>query len=691
TPTRGLAVVGADADPVGGLRYRVSWKPLPPGDPRHLTDRWLLIADPETAGSELAGDIEAALVRRGAEVELLTVDPLADRARIAELLASTTDGSTPLSGAVSLLGLAQNPHPVYASVGLGVVSSLALIQAIGDAGMEAPLWSVTQKAAAVTPREVPDVFGAQVWAFGRVAALELPDRWGGLVDLPPVPDARTLDQLANTLAGADGEDQIAVRGAGTYARRVTRAAGTARRAWRPRGNILVTGGTGSLGARVALWLARNGAERLVLTSRRGAQAPGAAVLEADLRALGAEVAIVACDVADRAALSDVLTAYPPTAVFHTAGVLHDGVIDTLGAEHFDEVFRPKTVAALLLDELTHRQELDAFVLFSSVTGVWGNGGQAAYAAANASLDALAERRRAAGLPATSIAWGLWGGGGMAEGAGERNLNRRGIAAMDPERGIAALQQALDRDDVCVTITDVDWADFAPRLAELRSGRLFDDVPEARSALDARKADAESSTAGLAQRVAGMSDAERHRVLLQVVRAEAAAVLRHETVDAVAPTRAFKAAGFDSLTALELRNRLNITTGLTLPSTVVFDHPTPSALAKFVEGVLVGVSAEEAPLAAAAVPVDEPIAIVGMACRYPGGADTPEKLWDLLLDGADVIGPAPDDRGWDVDSFFDPVPGVVGKSYVREGGFVYDAGLFDAEFFGISPREAVTMD
>ncbi|MEU7620681.1 type I polyketide synthase, partial [Micromonospora rifamycinica] len=666
---------------VGGLRYRIVWKPLLVGDPHPLTNRWLLIADPETADSALAADIEAALVRRGAEVELLTVDPLADRPLLAELLAGTMNRATPISGAVSLLGLVSEAHPEYPAVGMGLVSSLMLVQAIGDAGLDLPLWTVTQLAAAAVPQEVPDAFGAQVWAFGRVAALELPDRWGGLVDLPSAPDARMLDQLGGILNRADGEDQIAVRASGIYGRRVTRAADAARRSWRPRGNILVTGGTGSLGGRVARWLARNGAEHLVLVSRRGARAPGAAELEADLRTLGAEVTIVACDVADRAALAGVLAAHPPSAVFHTAGVLRDGVIDALVAGHIDEVFRPKTVAALLLDELTREQELDAFVLFSSVTGVWGNGGQAAYAAANAALDALAERRRAAGLPATSIAWGLWGGGGMAEGIGEQNLNRRGITAMDPDRGIAALQQALDRDDVTVTITDVDWPTFATRHAELSAGRLFDGVPEARNALDARKADTESSTAGLSQRVTGMPDAERQRFLLQTVRAEAAAVLRHEKVDAIASTRAFKDAGFDSLTALELRNRLNSVTGLNLPSTVVFDHPTPSTLATFVEDLLLGASTEETPVVPAAVPIDEPIAIVGMACRYPGGADTPEKLWDLLLAEADVIGPAPDDRGWDVDSLFDPVRGVVGKSYVREGGFVYDAGFFDAEFFG----------
>ncbi|WP_157528031.1 type I polyketide synthase, partial [Micromonospora rosaria] len=692
TPKPAATVTSGDTDPTAEWRYQVTWKPLATDKPGHLTGRWLLAADPATAGSALAADVTAALSRRGAEVEPLSLDPLASRTHLADLLATTADGATPLAGVVSLLGLVPGVHPDHPSVARGVAASLALVQAAGDAGLDVPLWTVTRAAVAVAPREVPDAVGAQVWALGRVAALELPDRWGGLVDLPQEPDSRALDHLAGAVAGGEGEDQIAVRGSGVYGRRVTRASATPRREWRPRGTVLVTGGTGALGAQVARWLARTGAEHLVLTSRRGAQAPGAVELEADLRALGAAVTIAACDVSDRTALATLLEAHPPTAVFHTAGVLHDGVLDTLTLAHVDEVFRPKADAALLLDELTRHRDLDAFVLFSSITGVWGNGGQAAYAAANAALDVLAEQRRAAGLPATAVAWGLWGGGGMAEGIGERNLNRRGITAMDPDGGIRALQRALDRDDVCVTVADVDWADFAPRLADLRPGRLFDGVPEARSALDARRADAATQTSGLAQRVVGMSESERQQVLLHLVRTEAAAVLGHDTVEAVTPGRAFKAAGFDSLTALELRNRLNTTTGLTLPSTVVFDHPSPSALASFVEEALTGATPEPAvPVATGAAPVDEPIAIVGMACRYPGGADTPEKLWDLLLNKADVIGPAPDDRGWDVDSFFDPTPGAAGKSYVRDGGFVYDAGYFDAEFFGISPREALAMD
>ncbi|MCC3779714.1 SDR family NAD(P)-dependent oxidoreductase, partial [Streptomyces sp. UNOB3_S3] len=500
------------------------------------------------------------------------------------------------------------------------------------------------------------------------------------------------------------EDQIAIRPSGTYGRRVTRA-GAGRPAgaqtdgpWRPRGTVLVTGGTGAIGGHVARWLARNGAEHLVLTSRRGEQAPGATELADKLTGLGARVTLAACDVSDRDALAALLDEHPPTAVFHTAGVLNDGTVDALTLDRLTEVQRPKATAAVHLHELTEGRPLDAFVLFSSVTGAWGNGGQAAYAAANAALDALTERRRAAGLPATSISWGLWGGGGMAEGTGEVSLNRRGIRALDPHTGVRALQRALDEGVACRTVADVDWAEFAPRTAALRGGRLFDELPEARRALERDGATRPQSASGgsdgaLTQRLAGLPTAEQRRMLVELVRTEAAAVLRHGSTDSIAPGSAFKAAGFDSLTALELRNRLNAATGVTLPATVVFDHPSPDALADFLQRDALGLSSRDEATAPARTPLsaDEPIAVVGMACRFPGGVQSPEDLWQLLLEERDVIGPMPSDRGWDVEGLYDPEPGRPGRTYTREGGFLYDAGDFDAAFFGISPREALAMD
>ncbi|MFE7777921.1 SDR family NAD(P)-dependent oxidoreductase [Streptomyces sp. NPDC057445] len=696
TGTTGTEPSGTDA-----WRYRTTWKGLVGDSAPALDGRWLLVvpAGPDAALADAVAATEAALTRHGARTERLILDPAtATREELTARL-SSYEG---LTGVLSLLSLTRTPESVPAS--------LALVQAAGDAEITpCRLWALTQQAVSVAPGELPDDTGAQMWAFGRVAALELPSLWGGVIDLPAEPDARAFDRVAAALAqgGRPGaEDQIAVRASGAYGRRVTRArgAGTPGTRWSARGTVLITGGTGALGAQVARWAVRQGARHLVLTSRRGPDAPGAPELTAELHALGAEVTIAACDVSDRDALAALLDAHPPTAVFHTAGVLNDGVIDALSGDAFREIRAPKADAARHLHELTAARglELDAFVLFSSVTGTWGNGGQAAYAAANASLDTLAERRRAEGLPATSIAWGLWGGGGMAEGAGEESLSRRGIRAMDPEQGIEALHRALDLGDTCVTVVDVDWADFAPRTDALRPGPVFDTVPEARRALEAeRQKNAAESTAGpaegLARRLAGLPAAERTRILVELVRGEAAAVLRHASTDAVLADRAFKDAGFDSLTALELRNRINAATGLTLPTTVVFDRPSPAVLAEYVLGKLLGETPAAAPAAPAATTAaddaSDPVVIVGMACRYPGEANTPEALWDLVMAERDVIGAAPADRGWNLDEVYDPDPenGRRGTTYVREGGFLHEAAEFDAEFFGISPREALVMD
>ncbi|MZD58427.1 type I polyketide synthase, partial [Streptomyces sp. SID5606] len=671
-------------------RYRVSWQGLAGDAGGAIGGRWLVVV-PEGVESDGA---EAALAGAGARVERLVVDAgNVERGELAARLAAHGD----LTGILSLLSLDRTQAAVLATV--------ALVQAAADTETGARLWAATREAVAVVPGEVAEDVGAQIWAFARVAALELPALWGGVIDLPAQPDARAWQRVVAALTGRDGEDQIAVRASGTYGRRISRAAtAPVRSPYSPRGTVLVTGGTGALGAQVARWAAREGAEHLVLTSRRGPDAPGASELATELRALGVEVTVAACDVADRDALAALLDRHPPTAVFHTAGVLADGLIGTVTAQDLRDVRAPKADAARHLHELTSAggTDLDAFVLFSSVTGTWGNGGQAAYAAANASLDVLAEQRRAQGLPATSIAWGLWGGGGMAEGAGEESLNRRGIRPMDPDKGIEALHRALDHGDVCVTVVDVDWDDFAPRTGALRPAPGFTTVPEARRALEARGRGTAPSAAGpsdgLAARLAPLPDPERIRLLVELVRAEAATVLRHPGTEAVLADRSFKDAGFDSLTALELRNRLNAATGLTLPATVVFDRPSPAVLAEHLLGRLLGDTASAAPLPARpasspAADETDPVVIVSMACRYPGDAATPEALWDLVTAGRDVIGAAPVDRGWNLDEIFVPDPENLprGHTYVREGGFLHEAAAFDAEFFGISPREALVMD
>ncbi|WKK25376.1 SDR family NAD(P)-dependent oxidoreductase [Streptomyces olivoreticuli] len=687
---------------VDGWRYRVSWKPLSEGTAARLSGSWLLVV-PESAADDWAAGATRLLAERGADVRQLVMDTGTDgRESLTALLRqATAEAEAPFTGVLSLLALADRPHPVHTSVPAGAAAQLALVQALGDAEITAPLWSATRGAVSVGGADrLESPAQALVWGLGRVAALEHGERYGGIVDLPETADDRALARLVTVLAGAEDEDQVAIRTTGLFVRRLVRAplAETAPvRSWQPSGTTLVTGGTGALGAHVARWLARNGAEHLLLTSRRGADAPGAAELREELTALGAEVTIAACDVADREAVESLLAGIPAeqplTAVVHTAAVLDDGVIESLTPEQVDRVLKVKVDATLHLHELTRELDLSAFVLFSSFAATFGAPGQGNYAPGNAFLDAFAEWRRAAGLPATSLAWGPWGEGGMAEGGVGDRMRRHGVIEMSPELAVTALQHALDRDESVLTLADMEWKRFVLAFTSGRSRPLLHDLPEARDVIkDMAGAEAEDSgAAALAQQLHGLPEAEQERLLLELVRTAVAAVLGY--TEAVEATRAFKELGFDSLTAVELRNRLGAASGLKLPPTLIFDYPTPAVLARHLRAELAGGQlATAAPLpTAAALADDEPIAIVAMSCRFPGGVRTPEELWQLLATGGDALSEFPADRGWDVESLYNPDPDAQGTSYTREGGFLTGAAEFDPAFFGISPREAMAMD
>ncbi|MGW2442374.1 type I polyketide synthase, partial [Streptomyces goshikiensis] len=390
-----------------------------------------------------------------------------------------------------------------------------------------------------------------------------------------------------------------------------------------------------------------------------------------------------------------------TAVVHTAGVLDDGVLDALTPERFESVLRAKATSALNLHELTVELgiELSAFVLFSSMSGSIGAAGQANYAAANAYLDALAEQRRAAGLAATSIAWGPWAEGGMAaDEAMDARMRREGVPPMAPDSAIAALAQAVGAGEAALTVADIAWDRFSSVVAAVRPNPSVADFATAASQGSASVTGqgtvvTGTDVAGAAfAKLAELPRAEQDRELLGLVRTHVAAVLGHDGADAVGAERAFKELGFDSLTAVDLRNRLGAATALRLPATLVYDYPTSSALAEYLRGELMGNAPKaDAPQHVAAATDDDPIAIVAMSCRFPGGVRTPEDLWRLLAQGTDAVADFPTDRGWDLDRLYDANPEQPGTSYTREGGFLYDAAEFDAGFFGISPREALAMD
>ncbi|MEW1725098.1 type I polyketide synthase, partial [Streptomyces sp. NPDC093109] len=571
-----------------------------------------------------------------------------------------------------------------------------------------------------------DLAAAAVHGLVRTARTENPGRFG-LLDLGDVASAAAL---VRALAVAADEPDLAVRGGELLAARLTRVpapasvpvpapapasgepmTGREPAVWDPEGTVLITGGTGGLGGVLARHLvAVRGTRHLLLASRSGLAADGAEQLVGELTALGARVTVAACDVTERAALAELLTAvpaeHPLTAVLHTAGVVDDGVIGSLTPERLHTVLRPKTDAAWHLHDLTSELglELAAFVVFSSVAATLGSPGQANYAAGNAFLDALAIHRRATGLPGVSLAWGPWtrnvGMTGALTGVDMERIARSGMPPLTVEQGVALFEAAL--------ATGLDT--LAPVRLDLPALKARGDVPALLRGLirtPARRAAGRvSETAdGLALRLAGLNDTERHETLLGLVREQIARVLGHTDATEIEATRQFQDLGFDSLTAVELRNGLNTVTGLRLPATMVFDYPTPSALARHLREELLGADADMDPDVNAVVVdtaagaadrvlpavADDPIVIVGMACRYPGGVTTPEDLWKLVMEEADATSGFPTNRGWDIEGIYDPDPDRPGTTHVRAGGFLHEAGEFDPGFFGMSPREAMATD
>ncbi len=348
------------------------------------------------------------------------------------------------------------------------------------------------------------------------------------------------------------------------------------------GTVLITGGTGGLGALVARHLAgEHGVRRLLLTSRRGLEAEGAAELVAELGELGCEADVVACDVAERAQVELLLAdAQPLVGVVHAAGVLDDGTITSLDAGQLHRVMAPKVDGALHLHELTRDRELSFFVLFSSAAAALGSPGQGNYAAANAFLDGLAHHRHAHGLAATSLDWGTWERDtGIAADAERSRVSRMGVVPFPDAEGLSLLDTALGA-------AQPQLVPIRPDMATLRRAADVGVLPPILSGL-VRVSERRSGAGkgALARMLADAPEAERQRIALDLVRGHIATVLGHPSPQAVDPDKNFKDMGFDSLAAVEMRNRLIQATGLRLPATVVFDHPTPTAVAAYLVGKL----------------------------------------------------------------------------------------------------------
>ncbi len=645
----------------------------------------------DSAGEPLASTVSLASRPVSSEVyAAATLDEHRDSLFVVEWVEQTpAAGGADGTGVVELV-----PDPELDAAGAAAAlcaEVLATLQEAISAGEETRVAFLTRGAVAVTAAESPDLAAASAWGLVRSAQAEHPGRFL-LVDTDDSGASRAALPAALAI---DAEPQLALREGVALAARLVRAERDEAEPepLDPERTILVTGGTGALGALFARHLvAEHGARHLLLTSRRGPEAPGAKELAAELEQLGAEVRVAACDVAEREQLQELLDSilpeHPLGMVLHAAAVFDNALVEAMSAEQLDRVLDAKAQAAWNLHELTRESEPSELIFFSSIAGTFNNPGQGNYAAANAFLDALAQRREIEGLRSRSVAWGPWESetSGPADSLGEADLARLGRAGF---LSISAAQglELFER----VRALAQPWAVAAPlNLTALRALARKGELSPLHTGIVRRAPHREAIVKGsLASRLAEAAEAEREGIVMALVAEHVAAVLGHTSAEAIDPRAAFKDLGFDSLGAVELRNRLNAATELQLPSTLLFDRPTSAALVTYLRELAEGVgTAASARVAAVS---DEPLAIVGIGCHYPGGVHSPDDLWRVLVAGTDAVSDFPENRNWDIEALYDPDPANRGTSYVRRASFLEDVGGFDAEFFGIGPREALAMD
>ncbi|MEZ4449167.1 MAG: amino acid adenylation domain-containing protein [Nannocystaceae bacterium] len=662
----------APVHPVAALpsiEYRMRWRRVA-GEGATIDGAWLIVGR-ETQGEAIL-TLAEAIAARGGMARALFFGAGDDVG--AGIAAAQEVG--PLRGVVSLLSLGTGERrddegavagggagpsddmslqTGYSGEGPGMTAAieptLAVIAALH--GAATPLWICTRGAVSVGPEDLLTAPLAAIhWGLGRALALEAPARWGGLVDLTDE-SSLAAEAIARSIvdALAGDEDQLAIRADGLHAPRLASIPATlCNERFRARGTVLITGGTGALGLRVARWFAERGAARVVLASRRGRAAPGAEACLAGLAAAGVDAAIVRCDVGDRdavAALLDRLRAGGPPlrAVVHAAGVAVDGPIEGIGGREWTSVLRAKVAGALHLDALLGDAPLDAFVLFSSLAGALGGARQGAYGGANAALDALAERRRGRGLAATSIAWGAWEGGGMVDAAREAALARVGVLPLAPEQALGAMERALLRGDAAAIVGRIEWSRYLPAVSFARRRPLFDDLSRALAG-----ASTEPLSEARDRPLGALPVVARGARIRALVAGAAAATLGLGGADGLAGDRSLTSCGLDSLMAMELRNRIEAATGVRLAASALLGGPT---IDRLVAAVMTGAAGSSSDAAATGSIADasasrEPStstssAEVGPAAALsmPTAPTTRSNVGDAIADAVATRSPTPE--------------------------------------------------
>ncbi|NEO53136.1 MAG: SDR family NAD(P)-dependent oxidoreductase [Okeania sp. SIO3B5] len=710
--------------------YEIQWRPLTQtnSNTNIQPSHWLILADTTGVAEKLAQKLqqqghEYSLVYRGENYQKPTANTYQLNPHIPQEFEQLyqeiqQNTQTPITTLIHLWSLDAPDskdltlETLESSQIWGCGSVVHLLQTLLKNPRVPELWLITRGSQSVlsnTENQITGLAASPLWGLGRVVSNEHPQLWGGLIDLDPQsPAADETEMLWQLLVNQQEEDHLALRGKNTYvARLVDKDTPEFAQplSLSSDGSYLITGGLGALGLHTAQWLVEKGAKNIVLTGRRP---PTEKVTESlkQLEEKGCQVRVLLGDVAVEAELEKILeqiqTSMPTLkGIIQSAGVLDDGTIQQMNWERFAKVMSPKVIGTWHLHKLTQNLPLDFFVCFSSIASMLGSLGQGNYAAANAFMDALASYRRSQGLSGLAINWGAWASEGMAARLAVEHQNRMhnsGITEIAPKEGKYALDLLLTKKSATaqVGVAGIQWQVLAESWSGIKINSLLRELLQQEEWLeqDTRKQKVKGE---FLAKLEEASNEKRQEILIEYIRGEVAQVLGFSSSKLPEVNVGLMEMGMDSLMTVELKNRLQNQLGTKLPETIAIEYPTIAKLSLYIEELMGWNTTESDPSSEETETQlmmersrSEAIAIIGIGCRFPGNANTPESFWELLSNGKDSITEIPLER-WDLDSYYDPNPDTPGKMYIRHAALVEKVDQFDPRFFGISNREAYSLD